>query len=92
MTLGDMLTLMKLRKGEFSVVEEKVHPTSQATGKKLSELKLPGECVISAIIRKGRMIIPHGDTVLQTADEILAVVHESQVAQLAAILAYKMPA
>ena len=58
MSLGDMMTLLKLRKGEFSVVEEKVHPASAAAGKRLSELDLPADCVIAAIIRKGKMIIP----------------------------------
>ena len=33
MSLGDMMTLLKLRKGEYSVVEEKVHPHS-GVGKK----------------------------------------------------------
>jgi trk system potassium uptake protein len=86
MSLGDMMTLLKLRKGEFSVVEEKVHPASIAVGMKLSDLKMPSECVIAAILRKGRLIIPHGDTTLQPADEILAVVHHSQVSELADIL------
>ncbi len=86
MSLGDMMTLLKLRKGEFSVVEEKVHPQSLAAGKKLAELKIPPDCVITAIIRKGNLIIPHGDTDLQSADEIIAVVHTSQVKQFAQVL------
>ncbi|HEX9029457.1 MAG TPA: TrkA family potassium uptake protein, partial [Anaerolineales bacterium] len=64
MSLGDMMTLLKLRKGEFSIVEEKVHPTSPAANQRLADLTLPPECVFLAILRKGRMIIPHGDTVL----------------------------
>ncbi len=86
MSLGDMITLLKLRKGEYSVVEEKVHPSSVAVGCQLSELSIPSECVVAAIIRKGRLIIPHGDTTLQVADEIVAVVHASQVAELANVL------
>jgi trk system potassium uptake protein len=89
MSLGDMMTLLKLRKGEYSVVEEKVAPISVAVGKMLQELDIPSECVIAAIIRKGRLIIPHGDTVLETADEVLAVVHASQVSQFAAVLALR---
>jgi trk system potassium uptake protein len=89
MSLGDMMTLFKLRKGEYSVVEEKVPPDSAAVGKRLKELEIPDECSVAAIIRKGRMIIPRGETVLQPADELLAVAHASQVAQLAAILAKK---
>jgi trk system potassium uptake protein TrkA len=86
MSLGDMMTLLKLRKGEYALVEEKVHPSAIAAGRAVRELDLPAECILTAIIRKGRLIIPRGDTVLQPADEVLAVVHASQVAQLAAVL------
>jgi trk system potassium uptake protein TrkA len=55
----------------------------------LQDLQIPSECVIAAIIRKGRLIIPHGDTVLEPADEVLAVVHASQVSQFAAVLALR---
>ncbi len=87
MSLGDMMTLLKLRKGEYSVVEEKIHPHSQIANRPLSELKMPVECVIAAIIRKGRLVIPHGDTLLLPADELLAVVHSTQVKELARALA-----
>ncbi|MEM4724724.1 MAG: TrkA family potassium uptake protein [Candidatus Hadarchaeum sp.] len=86
MSLGDMMTLLKLRKGQYSLVEEKVDPTAIAVGKALRDLQLPSECQLAAIIRKGQLIIPRGDTVLQPADEVLAVVHASQVTQLAALL------
>jgi trk system potassium uptake protein len=86
MSLGDMMTLLKLRKGEYSMVEEKVHPSSSIIGKQLSQIPLPLECVITAIIRKGRIVIPHGDTVLEIADEIFALVHASQVQKLADLL------
>jgi trk system potassium uptake protein len=86
MSLGDMMTLLKLRKGEYSVVEEKVHPDSMAANKSLGALSIPSECVIVAILHKGRLVIPHGDTVLQPADEVIALVHASQVKQLASIL------
>jgi trk system potassium uptake protein len=86
MSLGDMMTLLKLRKGQFSVVEEKVHPTAFAAGKALQDLRVPDQCVIAAVIRKGELIIPRGDLVLQPADEVLAIVHASQTAELAALL------
>ena len=91
MSLGDMMTLLKLRKGEYSLVEEKVHPLSPAVTKQLRELKLPSECVLVAIIRKKQLLIPHGDTVLQPADEVLAMVHTSQLKQLAILLGPKEP-
>jgi trk system potassium uptake protein TrkA len=86
MSLGDMMTLLKLRKGLFSLVEERVHPTAAAAGKALRDLKLPDKCVLAAVLRKGELIVPHGELVLQPADEVVALVHASQVTRLAAIL------
>jgi trk system potassium uptake protein TrkA len=91
MSLGDMMTLLKLRKGQYSLVEEKVHPAAMAVGKRVDSLQLPVECHIAAIIRKGQLIIPRGETVLQPADEVLAVAHGSQLKQLAAILGPQTP-
>jgi trk system potassium uptake protein len=89
MSLGDMMTLLKLRKGLFSLVEEKVHPESEANGKTLRELGLPAECVLVAVIRKGELILPNGSTILQAADEVLAVVHQNALNVLASKLGNK---
>jgi len=81
-----MMTLLKLRKGKFSLVEEKVDPASFAVGKALKDLDIPAQCTVAAIIRKGELIIPRGELVLQPVDEVLAVVHEAYLPELAAIL------
>jgi trk system potassium uptake protein TrkA len=86
MSLGDMMTLLKLRKGQYALVEEQVHPRAQAVGNALRDLPLPSECALTAIIRHGALLIPRPDLVLQPADEVLAVVHASQAPQLAALL------
>lgn len=86
MSLGEMMTLLKLRKGEYSLVEEKVHPDSTAAGVAIRDLALPAECVVTAVIRKGTLLIPRGDLVLQPSDEVLALVHSSEAEKLAAIL------
>jgi len=89
MSLGDMMTLLRLRKGTYSLVEEKAHPDSAAIGKPLRELNLSPHCLLAAVIRKGELILPRGDTVLQPADEVLAVVLSSEKSQLAAVLGPK---
>jgi len=86
MSLGDMMTLLKLRRGEYSIVEEKVHPSAMVVGKALRDLSLPTECVFTAIIRKGQLVLPRGDTVLDALDEVIALVHSSQLSKLAAML------
>ncbi len=86
MSLGDMMTLLKFRKGQYALVEEKVHPMALAAGKAIRDLMLPPQCVLAAIIRKGELIIPKGDVLLQPADEIIALVHSSEAAELASLL------
>ena len=86
MSMGDMLTLLKLRKGQFSLVEEKVHPRAAAAGKTVGELRLPAECVLVAVLRKGAMLLPRPDLVFHPADEVLAVVHATEAGRLAALL------
>lgn len=83
MSLGDMITLHKLRKGKFDLVEEKVAPNALANGKKLCDLAFPSQCTIVAVLRKGELIVPHGELDFQTADEVLAVVHKDQKKELA---------
>ena len=85
-SVGEMMTLLKLRKGEYSLVEEKVHRKSPAAGTAISNLGVPAECVITAVIRKGKLIIPRGDLVLMPEDEVLSVIHSSHIAELAEIL------
>lgn len=91
MSLGDMMTLLKMRRGLYSLVEEKVHPKSYAIGKSLKDIKFPSECVVVAIIRKNDLLIPRGDTVLLEADEVLALVHGNQLHDFAGLLAPDHP-
>ena len=88
MSLGEMMTLLKLRKGQYALVEEQIHPQASAVGRALRDLPLPSECAVAAIIRSGQLLIPRPALVLQPADEVLAVVHASQAAHLAALLGY----
>src|SRR5436190_9417022 len=86
MSLGDMMTMLKIRRGKYSIVEEKIAPTAPARGKALKDLALPNNCVISGIIRHGEMIMQRGTTVLEAGDEIIALVDHVARGQLAILL------
>ncbi|MBI3169990.1 MAG: TrkA family potassium uptake protein [Chloroflexi bacterium] len=92
MSLGDMMTMMKIRRGKFSLVEEKIAPNAPAIGVAIKDLQLPENCVISGIIRHGEIVMPRGITVLEEADEILALVDDSSREQLAKLLSRPQPA
>lgn len=87
MSFGDMMTLLKLRRGEYSLVEEKLPPGSQMLGAPLMELPLPETCVIAAVIRHGKVLVPRGSLHFDVGDEVLAVVDNASLPALRAVFA-----
>ncbi|WKZ36648.1 MAG: NAD-binding protein [Anaerolineales bacterium] len=86
MSLGDMMTLLKLRRGRYSLVEEKVPKGAQAIGVPLKDLGLPEQCVIAAIIRNGQVTLPRGTIAFEEGDEVLAVTDDEGAKKLAILL------
>ena len=86
MSLGDMMTLLKLMRGEYAIVEEKVHPVASVVGKSLKDVILPDQCVFVAVLREGQLLVPRGDTVLQPVDEVIALIHSPDAPLLAELL------
>ena len=87
MSLGDMMTLLKLRRGNFSLVEEKIPVGARAIGIAIQDLGLPDQCIIASIIRKGKVVLPRGYTTLEPDDEILAVTDQNGASCLADLFA-----
>lgn len=86
MSLGDMMTLLKLRRGKYSLVEEKVPTGAKALGVQIKDLGLPEQCVIAAIIRHGEIVLPRGTIALEEFDEVLAITDDEGAKQLAFLL------
>jgi len=86
MSMGDMMTLLKLRRGKYSLVEEKIPPKAMAIGVAIKDLNLPTNCVIAAIIRKGELLIPRGITTLMEGDEVLAITDLEGAKKIARLL------
>ncbi len=87
MSMGDMMTLVKLRRGNYSLVEEKIPPGAPAIGVMIKDLQLPEHTVVAAIIRKGEVIVPRGITTFEAGDEVLAVADADGARQLAQLMA-----
>jgi len=86
MSMGDMMTLLKLRRGKYSLVEEKVPENAKAVGVAIKDLNLPPNCVIAGIIRSGDLMIPRGVTTLAAGDEVLAITDTEGAKKIAALL------
>jgi trk system potassium uptake protein TrkA len=86
MSIGDMMIMLKVRRGKYELVEEKIAPGARAIGIALKDLPLPEHCIISGILRSGEMVLPRGVTVLEEGDEIFALVDEAARPELAKLL------
>lgn len=71
-TVGDLVTLLRLEQGKVLLVEFKLAENSPAVGRVIAELTLPRDCALVAIVRGGHVIAPREETPLMIGDEILA--------------------
>lgn len=85
MNLKDMFTILKLNRGEYSIVSMKVMQNSKAANKLLKDLSIPKKTVLVAITRNDSIIIPKGDTQILVDDDILALTDEVSRKELNAI-------
>lgn len=86
MSLGELTTLMKLRRGQYALVEQRIDADAAVVGSAVRDLDLPGDCVLVAVLRDEGLVAAHGPTVLEAGDEVLAVVHSAVVAELEELL------
>jgi len=72
-TVGDLRTLISLRKGNMAIVEIEL-PTDRCVvcNKAVADLPLPVDCVLVALIRGDDVITVHGDTELLPGDVVIA--------------------
>jgi len=83
MSLGDMMTLLKLRRGSYALVSETLPEGARAVGLSIQQLPLPRNSIICAILRRGDVVIPRGNVTLEADDEVLALVDEASAPSLA---------
>ncbi len=77
---AERLRLGKLGGTQF--VEIEVTGTSPVAERELREICLPERCVVVSVQRGRKVIIPHGDTVINAGDKIVAFATEDCVVEL----------
>ncbi len=71
---GDVVSVHSLRRGAAEAIEAVAHgdkKSSKVIGKAIESIKLPKGTVIGAIVRGEKVIIPHGDTVIESDDHVV---------------------
>ncbi len=85
-SLGEMITLLKLRRENLAVEEVLLEEGSGVVGKSIGELNLPPQTLVATVLRDRRLLIPRGDLVLQKGDKLLFVSEADKAEELRKIL------
>ena len=72
-SVGDVVRLFSLQKGEVSLVEITLPEEAKCLGRTVEEVKLPENATLAAIVRDGQVITPHPHDVYSAGDELLFV-------------------
>lgn len=76
---GDLISLLKLQRGEIELLEVRLTADSAAVGQRVDGLALPDDAAIVAIVRGTRVLAARGTTALAEGDEVLALVPTGRV-------------
>ena len=72
-SVGDVVRLFSLKAGEANLVELTLPDNSTCNGKTVSEIQLPEDASLAAIIRDGHVITPAAHDVFSAGDELIFV-------------------
>jgi trk system potassium uptake protein len=84
-SIGDVVRLFSLKSGEANLVELTLPDTARCNGKAVSEIPLPENATLTAIIRDSKVIAPHGHDVLAAGDELIFIATTEAESKLKAL-------
>ncbi len=84
--LNGMRIFSIFQQGDVEITEVELQEGSPVAGKTVAQLALPGECVLIALIRGGRISFPRGHTTLQAGDSVFALARAKSVEPLKRVL------
>ena len=79
---GQIISLTLLKEGEAEVIELIVSPYAKIINTPLKKANLPQNSIIGAIVRKNKVIIPHGDDIIQPEDKVIIFALSSDIKKI----------
>ncbi|HUZ10488.1 MAG TPA: NAD-binding protein [Acidimicrobiales bacterium] len=73
-SVGSLVRLLQFQGGSAHLVEVTLAEDSPAAGTAIADLGFPRDATVVAVVRDDRLVVPRGDTVLQSGDEVLVLV------------------
>jgi trk system potassium uptake protein len=76
--------------GAAEVYEAEALETSQLVGKPLREARLAGGIIVGAVVRKGEVIMPRGDTLIRGGDRVVLAARKDMVKRVEHLFAVRL--
>ena len=76
-SVGTMVRLLQFEHGGARLVEVTLAEDSPAARRRISDLGIPRDATVVAVVRENHVIVPRGDTVVQPGDEVLCLVTDT---------------
>lgn len=89
-SFSDFVNLMSFKRGKLSIVRVDLPADSPVIDKEVKDVKLPVDSVLVSILRGEEVVVPKGDTVLKTGDDIIAITTVGNEPQLLSVLIGKL--
>jgi trk system potassium uptake protein TrkA len=89
-SFSDFVNLMSFKRGKLAIVRVDLPADSPVIDKEVKDIKLPLDAVLVSILRGEEVVVPKGDTVLKTGDDIIAITTVGNEPQLLTLLIGKI--
>ena len=87
---GRIRGVHSLRDGMAEIIEAETLETSPLSGKALRDVKLPAGVIIGAIVRDDEVIIPRGETMIETGDRVIVFATREMVKKVEKMFAVRL--
>jgi trk system potassium uptake protein TrkA len=73
-TVGSFIRLLSFEGGRARLAEVRLADDTPVDGRTIEQLGIPRDATVVAVLRKERLIVPRGDTMLRAGDEVIVLV------------------
>ena len=85
-TVGSFIRLLSFEGGRARLAEVRLAEGTPVDGKTIETLGVPRDATVVAVLRKDRLIVPRGDTMLRAGDEVVVLVTSESEEAVKALL------
>jgi len=90
-SVGKLVEILRFEHGLARLVEVTLAEDSPVVDQTIAQLAIPREATIVAVLREDHLIVPRGETVFETGDEVLALVTPDSEEEMRELLTTAQP-